>query len=258
MNIFVMIICGVILVETTYLTVRSLMGKANHGRGHRKVYVDTSALIDARVLEVAKTGFISDDLIIPKSVTRELQLLADGKDAEKRKRAREGLSAVSELERVVHFNTTILDDDELGRMPVDERLLTLAKENNGVILTCDYNLCKVAVTENVLPLNVNDLALALGGELEVGDRLKLKITEKGNNPGQGMGHLHDGTMVLVDNAADLIGDEVEIEIVRFYQTPSGRMVFAKLTGPKRGGRNGGFKSRKRTTFGRVPLSATER
>lgn len=239
--------------------VRSLR-KVSHGRGRRKVYVDTSALIDARVLEVAKTGFMTDDLIIPKSVTRELQLLADGKDAEKRKRAREGLSVVSELERVVYFDVTILNDDELGRMPVDERLLTLAKENKGVILTCDYNLCKVAETEGILTLNVNDLALVLSGKVAVGDRLKVKITEKGNNLGQGVGHLSDGTMVLVDKAADMVGMEVEAEVLRFYQTPSGRMIFAKLAGarPKKDGERGRSTRRGRRTFGRAPLSAIER
>lgn len=254
MSIFILVICLTILAETTYLVgVRLLKPSKAHGR--RKVYVDTSALIDERVLAVAKTGFISDDLIIPKSVTRELQLLADGKDGEKRRRARGGLSAVSEFERVEYFNTTILNDDELGRMPVDERLLTLAKENRGVILTCDYNLCKVATTENIESLNVNDLALALGSKFRAGDILHLKITERGHNPGQGVGHIPDGTMVLVDGAADLIGEDIDAEFIHFHQTQSGRMIFAKLAGAPSRAKN---PNRKKRTSGRAPLSAFER
>ncbi len=253
-NIFLIVICLTILAETTFLVGSRLSQKNARGHGRRKVYVDTSALIDERVLAVAKTGFISDDLIIPKSVTRELQLLADGKDGEKRKRARDGLSAVSELERVVFFNTLILNDDELGRMPVDERLLTLAKENNGVILTCDYNLCKVATTENIESLNVNDLALALGNKFRVGDKIHLRITERGHNPGQGVGHVPDGTMVLVDGAADLVGEEVDVEFIHFHQTQSGRMIFAKVAG---GSRRAKSQSRKKSS-GRAPLSTLSR
>ena len=255
MSIFILMICLAILAETTFLVGSKLLSKTSRGHGRRKVYVDTSALIDERVLAVAKTGFISDDLIIPKSVTRELQLLADGKDADKRKRARDGLSTVSELERVVYFNTSILNDDELGRMPVDERLLTLAKENNGVILTCDYNLCKVATTENIESLNVNDLALALGSKFRAGDKMHLKITERGNNPGQGIGHIPDGTMVLVDGAAELVGEEIDVEFLHFHQTQSGRMIFAKLAGVPKHTKS---QNRKKASSGRAPLSGLKR
>ena len=253
MEIFIITICLIILAETTFLVCKSSLN-TGHGRGRRKIYVDTSALIDERVLEVAKTGFISDNLVIPKSVTRELQLLADGKDPEKRTRARDGLTAVSEFERIVFFETTILNDDELGRMPVDERLLTLAKENGGAILTCDYNLCKVAATEKIEALNVNDLALALGSKFRAGDKIHIKITEKGHNPGQGMGHIHDGTMVLVDNAAELVGEDVDVEVLRFHQTASGRMIFAKLAGAPSRQKDSKNPSRKKTSSGRAPLS----
>jgi len=228
MNLVIVIIGLLILAETSYLIYSSQKDQSRRIRGRRNVYVDTSALIDGRILEVAKTGFLSDNLIIPKSVTRELQLLADGKDAEKRKRAREGLSTVSEIERIVYFDTSILDDDELGRMPVDERLLKLAKESCGAIMTCDYNLCKVAETENIEVLNVNDLAIALGNKYSVGDRIRLKITERGQNAGQGVGHLKDGTMVVVDNTANMIDKEVDVELTHFHQTPAGKMAFAKI------------------------------
>ena len=138
MELFILITTLLILAETSTLCVASLKKKRkNHSK--RKVYVDTSSLMDGRILEVAKTGFLSDDLIIPRSVIRELQLLADGKDSEKRNRARFGMDVARELERVVFFDTEILQD-ELDKTPVDERLIELAKENSGVILTCDYNL----------------------------------------------------------------------------------------------------------------------
>ncbi|MBQ3261442.1 TRAM domain-containing protein [Candidatus Saccharibacteria bacterium] len=225
--LFLLLAIG-IFGETTFLTINSLTRKSPKASGRRKVYVDTSALMDGRIIEVGKTGFLADDFIVPKSVIREMQLLADGKDAEKRVRARLGLDNVSELERTVFFDTTILDDSELGKMPVDERLLVLARQNRGIILTCDYNLAKVAATEKIETLNVNDLALVLSSKLQQGDKLKIKITGKGSNPRQGVGHLADGTMVVVDNAEKLVGKEANVEFVRFLQTSAGRMAFAKL------------------------------
>lgn len=117
---------------------------------------------------------------------------------------------------------------------MDERLLVLAKENKGVVLTCDYNLAKVAATENVEVLNINDLAMVLGNKFRAGDRLHLKITEKGHNSDQGVGHLNDGTMVVVDGAGNKVGQDIDVDYVRFLQTSAGRMIFAEVPGAKRG------------------------
>lgn len=236
MELFLIIITGLILAETTYLTIKTSQKVFINNNQKRKVYVDTSALIDGRILSVAQTGFISDDLIIPRSVIRELQLLADGSDSEKRARARFGLDVVNELERVVYCNVTILQD-KLDRTPVDERLLQLAKENRGAILTNDFNLGKVAATEDIDILNINDLALVLRSEYLPGEKFQLKITSLGSSPKQGVGHLPDGTMVVVDNAANLLGQEAEIEFVRFHQTSAGRMMFAKLLKKPRNSRS---------------------
>ncbi|MBR2587372.1 hypothetical protein IKE71_03320 [Candidatus Saccharibacteria bacterium] len=233
MELFIILISLVILAETSFLAIKKALEKTAKPRGRRKVFVDTSALIDGRVLNVAKTGFMSDDLLIPKSVTRELQLLADGKDSVKRGRARDGLAHVSELERVVYFNTEIFDDSHLGRMLVDERLLVLAKENNGAILTCDYNLAKVAETEGVEILNVNELALVFESKYQYGDRFRLNIIERGQDKSQGVGHLEDGTMVVVDGAGNRIGQEIEVSYLRYLQTSAGRMVFAEVAGRKK-------------------------
>lgn len=212
-------------LETSFLVFRAVRGTKNNS-GKRKIYVDTSALMDGRILSIARTGFISDDLIIPRSAIRELQLLADGKDSEKRMRARMGMENANELERVVFCNTEILED-ALDRTPVDERLIQLAKENKGLIFTCDFNLQKVAETEKIEVLNPNELANELKSEFMPGDKFKLKISAEGSNPKQGIGYLPEGTMVVVDNASTLIGKEIEVKFEKYIQTASGRMMFAK-------------------------------
>lgn len=225
MELFILIIALLIFSETSVIFVKSLKKQPKKST-RRKIFIDTSALIDGRIVSIAKTGFIGDDLYIPRSVIRELQLLADGKDKEKRELARHGMDNANELERVVHCNTEIFAD-ELDHTPVDERLIFLAKENHGLICTNDYNLNKVAATEHIDVLNVNDLAIAATGNIATGTKLRLKITEKGSNRGQGVGHLDDGTMVVVDNASKYIGKEVSAEVIRTHQTSAGRMVFAK-------------------------------
>ncbi len=224
MELFILIITLLILAETSFLTVKKYQPTRN---GARKIYVDTSVLIDGRILNIARTGFIDGDLIVLKSVLRELQLLADGKDSEKRTRARMGLSNVAELERVVEINTEIFDDGE-GNKKVDEQLLKLAKANNGAILTLDYNLIKVAEAEKTKVLNINDLALAVRTEFLPGEKIELKITEKGSNRGQGIGYLPNGTMVVVEKAANKIGKTIIVEFVRFHETSAGKMIFAKI------------------------------
>jgi len=219
------ILVTLILIETTFLVY--VTTRKNESRsGKRKIYVDTSALMDGRILQIAKTGFIGDDLIIPRSAIRELQLLADGKDSEKRMRARFGMDTANELERVVFCNTEILED-ALDRTPVDERLIQLAKKNGGLIFTCDYNLQKVAKTEKIDVLNPNELSTELRSEFMPGDCFKLRISAVGQNPKQGIGYLPEGTMVVVDNASTNIGKDVEVEFEKYIQTNSGRMMFAK-------------------------------
>lgn len=230
MDLFIIVILSAIFVETSFVAVKNLRKPfAGSGRQRRKVYVDTSSLMDGRILEVVKTGFIGDDLYIPRSVIRELQLLADGKDTEKRNRARFGMDIASELERSTECNVEIVQDD-LDRTLVDERLISLAKENNGLILTNDFNLNKVAGTEGIEVLNINDLSLALRVDYLPGDTFRLAINSAGSNPRQGVGHLPDGTMVVVDNAISKVGKEIEVEFVRFFQTSAGRMMFAKIKG----------------------------
>ena len=224
MELLILLVSLGIFAETSVLVARKVKPVSS---GRRKIYVDTSVLIDGRILGIARSGFLDGDLIILKSVLLELQLLADGKDAEKRNRARTGLENVSELERVVDVNTEIVEDTS-GIRKVDEALLKLAKEAKATILTIDYNLIKVAEAEKIKTLNINDLALAVRSEFLPGEKARIRILEKGANPGQGVGHMNDGTMVVVDNAASKIGKEVEVELLRLYETSAGKMIFARL------------------------------
>lgn len=229
MELFITIIVLAILAETTVLTIKASQKHFINPNQKRKVYVDTSALMDQRLVPLAQTGFIGDDIIVPRSVVHELQLLADGKDHDKRIRAREGLDAVRELERVVHFNFELLDDP-LDRTPVDNRLLELAKANHGLILTNDYNLQKVAATEHVETLNLNNLAMVMRSNHFLGEQLKLRIASAGSIVDQGVGYLKDGTMVVVEHASKYIGEEIEVELVHLNQTSVGQMFFAKVAG----------------------------
>lgn len=225
MDYLILIICVAILIETTFLLLKK---HTNVRTGRRKVFVDTSALIDGRIVNVARTGFLDGDLIIPRSVLRELQLLADGKDTEKRVRARAGLDNVAELERVVEINTEIMDDGD-DYKKVDDALLKYAKEYNGLVLTLDYNLIKVAEAEKINTLNLNDLALATKTDFRAGERARVKITEKGSGKGQGVGHLENGAMVVVERASHKVGKEVMVEFERLHETSAGRIIFARLS-----------------------------
>lgn len=224
MELFILILTLIILAETTTILFKNRLKIKVAKQG---IYVDSCVLIDGRILNIARTGFLDGDLIILKSVLLELQLLADSKEQEKRSRARMGLEAVSELERVVNINTEILDDGE-GRKKVDEQLLKYAKENKGKILTLDYNLIKVAEAERIEILNINDLALAVRTEFLPGERMEVKIIEKGSNRGQGIGYLPDGTMVVVDKAANKVNKKLTVEFVKFHETSAGKMIFAKI------------------------------
>jgi len=237
MELFIVVLLVVILVETS-LVVAKTVKKTDFGvrKPRRKVFVDTSTLIDGRILAVAQAGFLGDEVLIPRSVIRELQLLADGGDSEKRARARHGMDVANELERVVLADVEIYED-VLDRTKVDERLLELAKEHKGVILTNDFNLGKVAATEKIEVLNVNDLAQGLRSEYLPGEKLRIKIAAKGANAHQGVGYLQDGTMVVVDEAAGLVGRETEVEFLRFLQTAAGKMMFARMTAKPRSTRS---------------------
>lgn len=193
------------------------------------VIVDSSALIDGRVIEVAKSGFLFSRIIVPSSVLREIQYLADTGDATKRARARHGLDVVKQLQDMTDINVVIYDDGELDSGGVDDRLLVLAKESDGHVLTLDFNLSKVAVAEGVKVLNINQLAQSLRMAYLPGEKRHITLVQKGQDKTQAVGYLEDGTMVVVENASKDIGSSIEVEFIRAIQTQAGKMLFAKKT-----------------------------
>jgi uncharacterized protein YacL len=226
-NIFIIILLVVILAQVTYLVLVNTKRLA-HRKEIRPIFVDTSVLIDGRIIAVAQSGFISGKLVIPRSVIGELQFLADNADAEKRSRARHGLDVVSILQDTILVTTEILQDGSRAKNGVDEQLLTLAKRYNGSICTIDYNLNKVAQVEGIPVLNVNDLAMSLRMAYLPGEKTLIELTQKGQDSHQAVGHLSDGTMVVVEHANGKIGQTVEVEFIRSLQTAAGKMMFAKI------------------------------
>ena len=231
LSYFSIIIGLVILAEATYLVVTSPHRMARStGKNSRSIFVDTSVLIDGRILAIAKTGFITDTLVIPRSVVGELQFLADHADHEKRERARHGLDVVKQLQDIPQVKVQLFQDGSKAEEGVDERLLSLAKKHHGIVCTIDYNLNKVATVENIAVFNINELAQSLRMAYLPGERMRLEVTQKGQDEHQAVGYLPDGTMVVVEKAYKLIGKTVEIEFIRSLQTAAGRMMFAKLVG----------------------------
>ncbi|MEI7539491.1 MAG: hypothetical protein WCJ36_01830 [Candidatus Saccharibacteria bacterium] len=232
MEIIIIILVTIILAEVSYLVAVNTK-KISHKSEIRPIFVDTSVLIDGRIIAVASSGFVGGVLSIPRSVIGELQFLADNADAEKRSRARHGLDVVSELQNMPGVKVQIFQDGSRAEEGVDERLLMLAKKYQGSICTIDYNLNKVAQVEDIKVLNVNDLAMSLRMAYLPGEKMLLELTQKGQDSHQAVGHLTDGTMVVVEHASDRIGKTVEIEFVRSLQTAAGKMMFAKLVDHKK-------------------------
>jgi uncharacterized protein YacL len=227
MEFIITLLLILIALETSYLTWR--LSKRPAGRKNKKfILVDTSVLIDGRIVEVARSGFITDVLAIPRSVIGELQFLADNSDSEKRTRARHGLDVVTELQALPTTEVKIIQDGSRATEGVDERLLKLAKQYGNAICTIDYNLNKVAQVEKIKILNVNDLAMSLRMAYLPGEHATLELIDKGNDGHQAVGHLPDGTMVVVEKAKNKIGQRVEVEFTRSLQTAAGKMMFAKL------------------------------
>jgi len=232
MQEIIIVLVTIVLIEVSYMLITTKTKRLNGRKASLPVFVDTSVLIDGRIIAVAQSGFVGDStLYIPRSVVGELQYLADNADNEKRARARHGLDVVSELQKMPGVSVEIFQDGSTAKEGVDERLLKLAKQYKGSICTIDYNLNKVAQVEHIKVLNVNDLAKSLRMAYLPGEKMILELTQKGQDPHQAVGHLVDGTMVVVEHANKLIGKNAEIEFIRSLQTAAGKMMFAKLAEP---------------------------
>lgn len=220
----ILLITAAILVETSVLLFR----KKPSFRGERMILVDTSVLIDGRILDIAEAGFVPGRLVIPRSVLGELQLLADGSDHEKRARARNGLEVITKLQAIPTLNLEIYRDQSDAREGVDNRLLALGGRLGYELCTVDYNLQKVAQAEGITTLSINELSQKLRTLYLPGEKIELLLKQKGQEKGQAIGYASDGTMVVVDNADKLLDQTVSVEVIRSLQTNSGKMMFGKL------------------------------
>jgi uncharacterized protein YacL len=190
--------------------------------------LDTSCIIDGRIEELLKTGFVEGQILIPKFVLEELQQLADANNDQKRIRGRRGLDILNQMQESFPQRIVIHSADYEDISTVDAKLIRLAQEINSVLLTNDYNLSKVANLQKVTILNVNDLAQAIRPIYLPGDILELKILKQGKEPEQGIGYLDDGTMVVVEEGRNHLGEELRVVVTSALQTSAGRMIFAKL------------------------------
>ena len=186
--------------------------------------LDTSAIIDGRIADVVGTGYLEGPLFVPRFVLRELQRLADAADPLRRNRGKRGFEILKRLQDLRRVE--ILDADVGGARDVDEKLVELARQRGARIVTTDYNLNRVAELSGVTVLNVNDLANALKPVVLPGESLRVQVLREGKEPGQGVGFLEDGTMVVIEQGRRLLGQEVAVVVTSSLQTSAGRMVFA--------------------------------
>jgi uncharacterized protein YacL len=200
------------------------------------VVVDTSAIIDGRLADVVASGFLLADLLVPRFILDELRRVADSSDPLKRQRGRHGLEMLARIQADSTIRTHIIDEDPSGETgadqpDVDAKLLAIARLRGAALLTNDFNLNRVAGVEDVRVLNLNALAQAVRTNALPGEHLDLQIHQEGRERAQGVGFLPDGTMVVVEEARSLVGQDVAVEVTRVIQTQAGRMLFARLTSP---------------------------
>ena len=190
--------------------------------------LDTSAIIDGRFFDEYKTGIIEGKIIVPQFVLDELRHIADSADPLKRARGRRGLDAINALQEERPDSVEVSSADYPDLSEVDTKLLRLTVDQNGVVVTNDYNLGKVAAVQSVPVFNINDLANALRINVVAGELIDVTVVKEGKEHGQGVAYFDDGTMIVIDGAAKLVGETVTASVTSVLQTSAGRMVFAKL------------------------------
>lgn len=242
MDTLIIALLALIAIETSYL---AYMARPKNKVDKHSLLIDTSVLIDGRILPIARSGLITAPMIIPRSVIRELQYMADKADHDKRERAREGLDMIEQLKLIESVTITVIDD-ESSESGVDERLIELARAHGARLCTIDYNLNKAARAQDVVVVNINELSHALRVIHLPGETVDLKLVQAGQESRQTVGYLDDGTMVVVDDSKALLGQTVSAEITRVLQTTAGKMMFARLVSDKKS-RNDSPKNHSKTT-----------
>ena len=200
----------------------------NAPRSENTKILDTSVIIDGRIADVTETGFVEGTLIIPQFVLNELQHIADSSDSIKRTRGKRGLEVLHHIQKQAGVDVRIVDRDFPAVKEVDSKLIELAKEVHGKIITNDSNLNKVAELQGIEVLNINELANSLKPVVLPGEEITVKVLKEGKEMGQGVAYLDDGTMIVVDNGRRQMGKTVDVIVTSVLQTPAGRMIFARL------------------------------
>jgi uncharacterized protein YacL len=198
--------------------------------GSEKI-LDSSVIIDGRILKIAKTNFIEGPFIIPNFVLREIQLISDSADPIKRNRGRRGLDMLNELQQLNNIKVKISYIDYQDIRDVDSKLIQLARDIGGKLITNDFNLEKVAEVQGVQVLNLNALTEALRPIVLPGEELRIQVVKEGKDENQGIGYLDDGTMVVIEDGRELIGKVVKVSVTSIIQTAAGKMIFTKAIGP---------------------------
>lgn len=194
---------------------------------NRTILLDTSVIIDGRIADIARTGFLPGSLLIPRFVLNELQYIADSPDSLRRQRGRRGMEVLATLQREPTIPVRITDIDVEGVREVDDKLVILARQMRCPILTNDFNLNRIAELQGVTILNINELANAVKSVMLPGEVLCVRVIQEGKEPGQGVGYMDDGTMVVVEAGREHIDREVNVLVTKVLQTAAGRMIFAR-------------------------------
>ncbi|MEO8744316.1 MAG: PIN domain nuclease [Candidatus Dormiibacterota bacterium] len=207
-------------------------GGTRESNDHRlsAVLLDTSVIIDGRILDIAKTGFVDMPLIILSSVLRELQMVADSADATRRRRGRRGLDVLTDMQKDPSINLQVEEDDAPASVEIDAHLVRTAKRKGWAIMTNDFNLNRIASLEGVSVLNLNELAQAMRPVAIPGEEIVVTVAREGKEPGQGVGSLDDGTMVVIQNGRRLLNQTITAVVTSVIQTSAGRMIFAEPAG----------------------------
>jgi uncharacterized protein YacL len=195
--------------------------------GKQLKILDTSVIIDGRIADICKTGFLEGTLVIPEFVLEELQHIADSSDVLKRNRGRRGLDILNKIQKELPINVEIYEGDFEEISEVDSKLVKLAKVSSGMVVTNDFNLNKVCELQGVSVLNINDLANAVKPVVLPGEELKVQVIKDGKEQHQGVAYLDDGTMIVVEGGRDYIGKHIDVVVTSVLQTSAGRMIFAK-------------------------------
>lgn len=235
-NVGLYLLCGYLGVSAVIkrrmkIPVPRWLNEGNAAEGDslaRPKVLDTSVIIDGRIFDICQTGVMEGVLVVPGFVLQELRHIADSADAMKRGRGRRGLDILSRMQKELPQSVRVEERDYEEVAEVDLKLLKLAQEIEGVVVTNDYNLNKVASVQDVPVFNINELANAIKPVVLPGEEMQLSIVKEGKESGQGVGYLDDGTMIVVEGGKRCIGEDVETVVTSVLQTAAGRMIFAKL------------------------------